>query len=384
MTLRQLIRLPRLLNRKPARSITPLQILKPIHRNPRRARRKLQETGLLLGVPATDALPEVLYDFVVLRVAAVVGVLLPVVDVDVGDAADEQLEFALVEDVDQVRGDELVEARDEGLELLFDALLDAPFGDESVVVSMRVTFLGGLHLLDIFALVVVGHFNLLATGLQLDADGLTESLIVSRKGQFKCVSNVVVPANVSFVSHTARSNLQHPFQVTMEIRIHTLHVLQRNLLPQNHLVKCSNEESVQKAAMENGQTNNAPNELEVVQMLGVDARMRVNLKGVVVVRGVLEKAVEGVEHLVGKQEEELSGETAVIQTVFAVKLDHQSLLQISSALPHDLVVRVLEDMRPPNLDVALPTNNAQCWLRSEVDELAAEVTLVLRHVLIER
>jgi hypothetical protein len=135
MTLRQLIRLPRLLNRKPARSITTLQILEAIHRNPARTRRKLQETGFLLGVPAADALPEVLYDFVVLRVAAVVGVLLPVVDVDVGDAADEQLEFALVEDVDQVRGDELVEARDEGLELLFDALLDAPFGDESGVVS---------------------------------------------------------------------------------------------------------------------------------------------------------------------------------------------------------------------------------------------------------
>jgi hypothetical protein len=39
-------------------------------------------------------------DFVVLRVAAVVGVLLPVVHVDVGDTADEKLELALVEDVD--------------------------------------------------------------------------------------------------------------------------------------------------------------------------------------------------------------------------------------------------------------------------------------------
>jgi hypothetical protein len=55
---------------------------------------------------------------------------LPVVDVDVGDTADEELELALIEDVDEVGGDELVEAAYKGLELLFDALLDAPFGDE--------------------------------------------------------------------------------------------------------------------------------------------------------------------------------------------------------------------------------------------------------------
>jgi hypothetical protein len=76
-----------------------------------------------------------LNDLVVFSVAAVVGVLFPVLDVDVGDTADEQLEFALVEDVDEVGGDELVEASDKSLELLFDALLDSPFGDESGMVS---------------------------------------------------------------------------------------------------------------------------------------------------------------------------------------------------------------------------------------------------------
>lgn len=170
----------------------------------------------------------------------------------------------------------------------------------------------------------------------------------------------------------------------MEVGIHTLHILQRNLLPQNHLIKRSNEESIQEAAVENGQTNNATNEFEVVQMLGVDTRMWVNLKCVVVVCGVLEEAVEGVEHLVGEQEEELSRKTPVVQTVFTVELDHQSLLQIGSTLSHNFVVRVLEDMGSPNLDVALATDNAQRWLRSEVDKLATEVTLVLWHVLVER
>ena len=233
-------------------------------------------------------------------------------------------------------------------------------------------------------LVLVGNFDVFTAWLELDADSFTESLVIGRKSQFKRIGNVVVTARVSFGLTIAMSYLQHPLQVTMEISIHTLHVLQGDLLPQNHLVKRSNKEGVQETAVENGQTNNTTNELEIVQMLGIDARMRIDLECVVVVCGVLEKAVEGVEHLVGKQEEELSGKTSVIQTVFSVKFDHESLLQISSALSHNLVVRVFENMRPPNLDMALSTNNAQCWLRSEVDELATEVTLVLRHVLIER
>ena len=84
----------------------------------------------------------------------------------------------------------------------------------------------------------------------------------------------------------------------MEVCIDTLHVLEGDLLPQDHLVESSNEEGVQETAVENGQTNNTTNELEITKMLGVDAGMWVNLEGVVVVCRVLEQAVEGVEHLV--------------------------------------------------------------------------------------
>lgn len=135
MTLRQGGISPGLLNRKPSGPITPLQILKPIHGDPTRARGELQQPALLLGVPATDHLPEVLDDLVRLRVAAVVGVLLPVLDVDVGDTADQELELALVEDIDEIRGNKLVEAGDEGVELFFDALLDAPFDHKALAVD---------------------------------------------------------------------------------------------------------------------------------------------------------------------------------------------------------------------------------------------------------
>lgn len=130
MTLRQRPHLPSLLDRKPPRPITALQILKPINGDPTRPRGKLEQSTLLLRIPGADHLPEILDHLILFLVAAVVGMLLPVVDVDVGDAADQQLKLALVEHVDEIGGNELVEAGDEGVELFRDALLDLPFGYE--------------------------------------------------------------------------------------------------------------------------------------------------------------------------------------------------------------------------------------------------------------
>jgi hypothetical protein len=76
-------------------------------------------------------LPEVLYDRIALGVATVVSMLLPVVDIDVCYATDEQLELTLIEDVDEVGRDELVEALNKGVKLLIDTLLNAPLCNES-------------------------------------------------------------------------------------------------------------------------------------------------------------------------------------------------------------------------------------------------------------
>ena len=52
--------------------------------------------------------------------------LLPVVNINVCYATDEELEFTFVKDVDKIRGDELVEALHKGIELFVDTLLNAP------------------------------------------------------------------------------------------------------------------------------------------------------------------------------------------------------------------------------------------------------------------
>lgn len=209
----QLRRLARLLNGKPPRPIAPLQILETIDRDTRGARRELEEAGLLLRIPATDALlivslhsqsgnmptylPKVLDDLVVLGVPAVISVLLPVIDVNIRNTANQELEFALVEHVDQVGGDELVEARNEGVELLFDALLDAPFRDETArrnQLADRTLRDEKIDLLDVFLLILVRDLNVLAARLELDADRLAEPLVVCAKGEFERVGDVIVPA----------------------------------------------------------------------------------------------------------------------------------------------------------------------------------------------
>lgn len=103
-----------------------------------------------------------------------------------------------------------------------------------------------------------------------------------------------------------RSNIQSPRQIAMQIFINTLHVLQRHLLSQHHLVECADEERVQESTVEDGQTNDTADKLEVVQMFRINAGVRIDLQGVIIVGGVFEETVERIEHFVGEEEEEFT------------------------------------------------------------------------------
>jgi hypothetical protein len=77
-------------------------------------------------------------------------------------------------------------------------------------------------------------------------------------------------------------------------------------------------------------------------------------------------------------------ETTVVETIFTIKLNHQTLLQVGGTLTHDLGIRILENVITADLNMALSRHNPQSRLRAEVDQLATEVTLVLRNTLIKR
>ena len=160
-----------------------------------------------------------------------------------------------------------METRHERIELLFDTFLDTPLRDE----------------LDVFPLVLVRNLDVLTTGLELDRDFLAETLVLDREGAVDDVGDVVV---------------HRPAESTMELGIHTLHIKQVDLLLQDHLVECANEEGVQESPMEDSQADHTSNKLEVAQMLRIDSRVRIDLESIVVVCRVFEQTVEWVEHLV--------------------------------------------------------------------------------------
>ncbi len=131
MTLGQGVDLARLFNREPSGSVATLEILEAVDGDSARAGGELEQAALLFSIPRSNDFPKVLNDFVLLLVATVVGVFLPVLDVDIGDTTDQQLQFSLVENIDEVCGDQLIEAGDESIELLLNPFLNFPFGDES-------------------------------------------------------------------------------------------------------------------------------------------------------------------------------------------------------------------------------------------------------------
>ena len=58
--------------------------------------------------------------------------------------------------------------------------------------------------------------------------------------------------------------------------------------------------------MEDTQAQATTDEFEVIEMLRVDTRRRIDLKCVVIVCRIFKKTVEGVKHLVRQEEEEFS------------------------------------------------------------------------------
>lgn len=142
-----------------------------------------------------------------------------------------------------------------------------------------------MNILDVFLLVLVRHLDISPALLQINHNLLAETLVVHGESGVNHVSDVI---------------LHGPGERSVEFGIDTLHVDESHLLLEDHLVECANEECIQETPVENGQTDHTTDELEVSKMLRVDSRVRVDLERVVVVRGVLEQAVEWVEHLVRK------------------------------------------------------------------------------------
>ena len=110
-------------------AIHALELLEAVERNLARTCDELKQLGALFFVEALDCTPEPLNLRRSALLVVVLGGVLPVVDINVRQTRDEQLEFLLVEDRDELRRDNVVEAAQESVELSFDRLDEAVLDD---------------------------------------------------------------------------------------------------------------------------------------------------------------------------------------------------------------------------------------------------------------
>lgn len=93
-----------------AEAVHALELLEAVERNLAGTGHELQQLGLLFLVEGADRSPKPLDLRRCGRVVVVFGVVLPVVNIDLRETRDEQFELLLVEDRDEFRGDDVMEA----------------------------------------------------------------------------------------------------------------------------------------------------------------------------------------------------------------------------------------------------------------------------------
>ena len=177
MTLGQCVYLSSLLDGEPSRSITSLQIFEPVDWNSTGSSGKLQQPRFLFGVPCSNNLPEVLDDLILFLVSTIIGMLFPIINIDVCYTTNEEFKFSFIKNVNKVRRDQLIEACDESVELFFDPFLDLPLRHESVSVS-GISVQDAINILNIFPLAFVCHRNVTTSGLQVYRPRLTKLLVI--------------------------------------------------------------------------------------------------------------------------------------------------------------------------------------------------------------
>ena len=79
MTLGQLIRIARFLNRKPSRTVRTLKVFEPIDRNPRRSSGELQQARFSFGRPGANDFPEPFNHLIIGVIPSIIRVSSPVI-----------------------------------------------------------------------------------------------------------------------------------------------------------------------------------------------------------------------------------------------------------------------------------------------------------------
>lgn len=107
--------------------------------------------------------------------------------------------------------------------------------------------------------------------------------------------------------------------------------------------------------------------LKVDQMIGIDGRGGIDLQVVVLLIGVLEQAVHGIEHFVRQAKEPFACDTAVVESFLAFEGEVQSAAQLARLALHDVIQRVVEQAISTDGELQLPVRGVR---RAQVSELS--------------
>eukprot|EP01139_Manchomonas_bermudensis_P024103 Amastigsp_a842032_75.p2 type:complete len:235 gc:universal Amastigsp_a842032_75:208-912(+) len=222
--------------------VRAVELLEPSERHFGRACGELKKTRALLRRHLADDGPEPLDDSVLGRVRrTVLCVALPVVDIDVVDAADEKLELFLVKDPEELERNDVVEPVEEHAHPVLDDVDEAELDNKA----------------HVFLLVRVGDVNGLAAGLELDA--------AARVKLCDVVDELLEEHAVDIVC-------QHPSERVRKLRVNDLHVRDVRLLAQHHFVEVANKERVHKLLIEHSNSNEAADAAEHLRRVLVEER----------------------------------------------------------------------------------------------------------------
>ncbi|SRR5258706_4196555 len=173
------------------------------------------------------------------------------------NTTNEELELALIENIDELLRDELVEAFHERGVLFLDTLGRAVLNHQtsmqplSTQPSMEHPDQYSLYKL---VLVLLRNIAVHPTRFQLNCHKLSKPLFLDGECLFNDVRDII---------------LQHPFHTPMELGIDALKVNERYLFCDDHLVEARDEIGIKESAVEDGQADDSPDEFEVVEVLWV-------------------------------------------------------------------------------------------------------------------
>jgi hypothetical protein len=230
-----------------ADTVHTLQLLEAVERDLASTRDKLEQLGAFFLIEGADCTPEPLDLRRGGRVVVIIGIILPLIDVDLRKTRDQKFQLLFVEDGDQVWRNDLVEAGQEIVDLLLDRL------DESVLDNA----------LDIVLLVLLGDGDVAAVLDQVDDLLLAKVVSFDGEGLSNNIRDII---------------LQHPEQRLVVVQIQRFHILDRDSPAEDLLVNSAREMTVQNASLVESLGDDPPNESEEQKMLRVNATEAVRVE----------------------------------------------------------------------------------------------------------